>query len=437
LRATLWAPRCTWCDSKVFYDTDDVKQKRFSLDWQAALDQLGLAKIILRADTDGDGLAEEVEEVGAVLWESAERIFLIFSYYSALGDDIFGLSLNEWTQFVDDHKINNKKSKFCKKADLDRLFIQIDTTSSFYWQKLRREIEELSMKGALRDKETGAKISVQKALGGDAADKQNKAKALSRVEFLGALVHVALYKYINNGEVKDVSEAVQRLLTRDIRPHPTVIMDPDKFRREYCYTEGVTRALARREASLRCIFAGVSGGGRTGAAAQLISLSEWTAFLEAIGFIGADLTLRDACFAFVWSRMGVVNGREGRGYLRESGLPFEGFLEVLCRISVLKAVPTDEEIEAAGQSNAGTYLAWLKVEDEDGYATLVRTRGTPWGTDPSNKVVARCVHHMLAMMIYAIEGETAGTDDLNVTEKEVTDFLKKFDLFGNFEGAKK
>ena len=200
LRKTIWAPRCTWSDSKDFYDTDDVKQKRFALDWKVALDSLGLARLILQSDKDGVGgeweeseqFAEEVEEVGAVLWESADLIFRLFTYYACIGDDIFGMSFNEWTQFVGELKLADKRSKLCKKRDLDRIFLTIDSTSARYWVNVKKSIAEQEKAGKLRD-EKGNAVTKAKLL---AENKESdKVKALSRVEFLGALVHVAIAKY--------------------------------------------------------------------------------------------------------------------------------------------------------------------------------------------------------------------------------------------------
>ena len=427
LAASIWAPRAKWADSKALHDTPKVKQARFAIDWQCAIEQLGLSKVILRNDTDGhgsfdedgDGLPEEVEEVGAVLWDCADIVYLFHTYYSTFGgDDFLGLSLNEWTTFIEDHNIASKMFPFCKRSDVDRIYLTVDTAASNYWKKIQRQVEEKS-------RQTGQNVPSSMAARHERADKQ---KQLSRVEFIGALVHIAIARYVASEEIADVSEAVHRLLRQDILPRasPTVVMDPETFRTEHCYTQAVTEVLAKHEASLRNIFTVVAGGGREMHPSKLLlGLDEWAKFMDAVGFLGHDLTYRDLRFAFVWSRMAVVDGRTERGHHRSTQLPFEGFLECICRISQMKSLPTDDEIEAYGHAHAGSYMNWMKNQDEEAYELMIRKRATPWGSEQTYQPVARCVDHVIAMLIYVFEAETAGSDNLALTEREALLWLKK------------
>ena len=429
LNATIWAPRATWCDAKDFVDNTTVRQKRFALDWANAIEWLNLSKVICKADLDadgavdedGDGMPEEVEEVGATLWLYASRIFRLFTYYALLGDDIFDLSLNEWTQFVDDNELADKRSKFCKKRDLDRLFITVDTATDTYWRKKAKEIEELDKSGKLRDK-SGKAISGKAMLA--KAKSITKKGGLGRVEFTGALVHMAIMKYIQQGTYTDVSDAVTRLMTQDIKPNDRVDMNPDDFRRDHCYTRDVIFALTKYESSLRNIFAAVAAGKAGGGKADLMDQEEWMEFFDALDFIGDDLTMRDVTFAFVWSRMCVIDDSTDEGRARVSSLPFEGFLEGICRIACMKALPTEEEIKKAGHTNAGSYMEWLKIEDEEKHDDMIEERATPWGEIPTEQPVAKCVEHTIQMMIHAIEADSTGEDNLELNEKEVSNWVK-------------
>lgn len=51
--------------------------------------------------------------------------------------------------------------------------------------------------------------------------------------------------------------------------------------------------------------------------------------------------------------MAVIDSRTKKGSDKENNLPFEGFMEALCRLSVLKALPTDAELAETGCSDAG------------------------------------------------------------------------------------
>ena len=424
LGETIWAPRASWADAKDYYDSADIKWQRFDLDWRLAQDMLGLVKVILKADKGEGGLDDrtEVDEVGAVLWESHDMIYQLFAYYAAgVGGDIDGLGLNEWTLFVDDHKLASKHFKLCKKADCDRLFIAVDGQSTRYWTIVQKHFAQKRSGGSSKKPGDAEDPIVSGTAKGD------KKKALTRAEFIGALVHIAIYRYVATGEIKDVSEALHVLLTHEVEPRVThsEIADPNQFRQAHCYTSKVCKVLVKHESSLRIIFSAIAGGGRTGgASAGLMKLVEYMDFLHVLGFAGIDLSDRDARLAFVWSRMAVVDPHTEKGHLRDTSLPFEGFLEAICRISVCKSLPTDDEIAQAGFAHAGSYMANLRLTDEEAYQRMLVERAQPWGAEPTLQPVARCVDHTISMMICSIESDTAGADDLGITAREMTNYMK-------------
>lgn len=89
-------------------------------------------------------------------------------------------------------------------------------------------------------------------------------------------------------------------------------------------------------------------------------------------------------------------------------------------MAVLKALPTDTEIERAPSdvNDAGIYMKQLALQDEAAYQQMLRTRRTAWG-GPPDQPMERCVDHLIALIIRAIEEDTAGRDDLKVTEAEM------------------
>ena len=113
--------------------------------------------------------------------------------------------------------------------------------------------------------------------------------------------------------------------------------------------------------------------------------------------------------------------------MRLVGLPFEGFLEALCRVAVLKALPTDEEITAGGYMHAGDMLVCLRDDDPPAYKALIRAHANPWGAwaveGGLRQPTCRCVEHVLTMIIHTIEVSTRGEDDLLLTEKECASYF--------------
>ena len=416
---SLWEPRQRWCDARDFFDTTPVRQKRFELDWDDALHDLKLVHLIMKHDdgddddgdgiddNDGDGIPNEVEQVADELCSEAEWLYPLFYSYASLDGAMHSIGFNSWAKLVEDLELADQKSAFAKRRDLDTLFIALNATSTL--GKAKGPSNAPSRAGVGKDER----------------------KRLSRVEFLGALVHVAILRYIISHVLTDVSEALHCLLEHvHKRVRPETCVDPDRFRAEHCYTKDVTTELARREPLLHMIFDGLSslGGhsGPHGGDASLMSFGEWEALIKGLGFVGIDLSERDVLLTFLWSRMAVINGRTERGALKESCLPFEGFIEALCRIAVLKALPTDDEIAKSSCASVGQYLTMLRAEDEARYDHMLLARATPWGVEQSLQPTARCVAHVIDLIAHTIatdlEYEMQG-EQPELSDKDVTDWI--------------
>ena len=91
LESSIWGSRKVTCDSCDFYDSPEVIAKMVGQDWARARDAHKLASFIVRyddqgdADEDGDGEADEVQEVERMLYEHAELLLQIFDYYAVTG----------------------------------------------------------------------------------------------------------------------------------------------------------------------------------------------------------------------------------------------------------------------------------------------------------------------------------------------------------------
>ena len=306
LESSIWAGRAAWADSKTFWDTDEVLQRRFANDWEILL-AYGIRKLILRFDdgesgSSGDDESDEVDDVRRVFWECQRSIVRIFSWYASACGAIQWLTLNAWSEFVDDFQLVSKNSKAMKRSDCDRTFMAVNARGAF-----------------VRGRQD------QKSLAWAATGHDNNKRAMNQVEFMLALVHIACNKYVETAEMHDVSEALRRLLVHDIDPRLAKLfgsLPKRDFRDRYCYVEQVANVLRLHERSLRTLFTAISAGGR-GKEAGLLSIEEWLSFLRATQLIGLDLSERHALLSFTMSRMCVVNPTSEKGWLRDNSLPFE------------------------------------------------------------------------------------------------------------------
>ena len=243
-------------------------------------------------------------------------------------------------------------------------------------------------------------------------------------------------RYVESGEMADVSDAVHRLCRADIAPRldSHLFTMPNIFRMKYAYTEAVDDALRLHEASLRLIYERASKlNGQSvakGIANKLVDSDSWNQFCYVFELIDVDLAERDATLAFVWSRMRVKDEQSELGRIKLTHLAFEDFLEALCRVSVCKAWPYPEEIEAAGAGNAGAYMLQLKGEEPDKHAEILATRAVPWGHRPLQPI-ARCVEMMCELLVVTCKQRVGGGTSngvagakLSLSEKDVAAFMK-------------
>ena len=426
---SVWGTRASWNDSGDVYDTEQVALRRFARDWESVVRDLGVGNLVRRsdddgdADLDGDGISDELQEVQAIIWAYHELIEILFTNYASLtaGNSSSGamsdasattIGYHYWLVFLQDFGLilKGKHAKYQTRQDLDRIFYGIDAAAKNA-AKARRKAEA--------DARTPGTAPPPPKLNDE------RSNAFARQEFVAALVHVALNRYVATGRLSDCSEAVHAFLSNDILPNlePQLASVPNAFR-EQVYTPLATDVLARYESDLRKIFIAINKG-ESGREAKLLSLDEWKGLLLGFGFSAKpDLSERDACMCFLSSRTCVVDASTRLGALKESSLPFEGFLEALCRLSVLKALPTDAEVDAAGCDDAGDYVLRLRERDEAAHARLVEERKGRWGELPKQPV-HRCVEHLITLMIRIIEAATPGKDNLRLTQQECDEWVKR------------
>ena len=439
LYSSIWGPRSEWCDGRAFYDHDEVLFERFSGDWQRAL-LLGVARMIgehdadAAADDDGDGVPDEIEDVGAVLLLQNQLYTLAWQWYSdvvysAGGFDLdVGIKQNEgWKAFTEDCGVWANLSKKDAASKNNLIFMAVDKTDRTTAASLvvADKVGDGGGDGFADDVEAATRAALATAkLEGIKSDRQ-----LSRAEFTAALVKTSIERFVRSKQnpsnpMDDVSDAVQLLFAEHLEPafsrpiagrtQPKLPM-PDAFRRAVCYTQAMSDALLRHSASLRVLFAALAKltyehsrtEGRVlprpGKARQVrrvdpdspfkaswvlvpghVSLRNWAALvLSGLRLRGANL--REVSLCFLYSVMAVVDGQTEQGLVKERHLPFEGFLEALVRLTACVPLPTDEQLVASEYSCAGTLLDALEQGEESRFRAFADSQECEWGgvPDPS------------------------------------------------------
>jgi len=202
-------------------------------------------------------------------------------------------------------------------------------------------------------------------------------RTIGRADLMIRLISIAIRKYVVTGKIYDVSEAVEKLLHVDMLLRLGVgrFPDPDAVRRSFCYTPSMCMVLERYEPTLRRIFDAVAQGKPT------MPLDSWLSFLGVMQFIGKDVSAHDAARSFAWSRMVVVHGSSSKGAIKENQLPFEGFVEALIRVSILKALPTLEDIDEDGSVDVVEYMGRM-TPGQMVHSEFLELRAAPWGEPP-------------------------------------------------------
>ena len=451
LYRSVWGPRCEWCDGNDFHDHEEIVFERFASDWQRVL-RFGIHKAVTdmggsqARDDDGDGVPDEIADIGAVLFVNNELYTLAWLVYSEVvvsssSDVDGGVKGNGWRQFTDDIKVWEHLKESDKAVKDTSVFASSDKTdketaaaisiqSTFRGHRARASKGKVDIHGEELVKESKAAIDM---LANKEHEIQRKSdNALSRAEFCTALIKIAFERFVKSAqnkknELEDVSDAVERLFLEHIEPHlgtpaparslPKLPL-PDEFRSTVCYTQEMSEAIGRCAPSLRVLFGGLAKltfeKSRKATPqwprwawpkpSRIVKRdkSEWvvvtghlsypvyTQLLTALDFPG--ITSREVSLCFLYSVMCVIDGQSEDGRIKERHLPFEGFLECLIRLATVVPLPTDEMLEGSDArsvatgvvmpSHAGAYMAQVEANDEEGLKDMIYWQECEWGGVP-------------------------------------------------------
>lgn len=77
--------------------------------------------------------------------------------------------------------------------------------------------------------------------------------------------------------------------------------------------------------------------------------------------------------------------------------------EALCRISALKALPSDTEITQSRRVDAFDWMNRLKIDDSQEYLAFLEQRKRSWGQDPKFQPLQHSVEQLLELIVGTIE----------------------------------
>jgi len=444
LQSSIWRGRAARAYSQDFYDggsaaarihvellqralrCDDGKLAQYALrhddgedDAEHSLPAMDLAEIGKAAD-GGISASSELRELQDVLIKWGDVVWTAFDYYAVNAVSRAGFKLethpagfvpytfatkHEYTGFVEDAELFERGSQHCSSEHLAQLFRMLIT-------RARSEPPAVNPKNML-----------------------------NRREWLEALVRITVMRYVLPGQVPDLSDAFDMLLTKVSQTLPRVWMkqcDSDAFRTTHCYTKSVSAVLSKHEPMLRALFDAFAQEPKPKpndlpnpfATPEGLSWDNWHLLVEALDWIDSGFVLRDACNVFVWTRMRVFDDGSIAARRKAMNMWPEDFFEAVVRVATMKPTPTMEEAIYAGFSDCGEYLLDLKhnpAADKNAFQSFLDRNQVVRGEAPTQDS-EELVEHMCMLIKRTIEhrlseaSKTARSDDKDLTKGDIQRF---------------
>ena len=188
------------------------------------------------------------------------------------------------------------------------------------------------------------------------------------------------------------------------------LQNSNVFRARYCYIEQTAEVLKHATSSIKSLYDRyaevIQDGSNVLSSSNAMSIGEWLTFVDHIGFFDYRLlTHFEAKLVFLWSRVRAMSDRSNRSEMRLRHLQLKDFMEALVRLSVMVALPTDEDIDQMGFSDAATYVQTMQ-EDSAQWDNMLAERAQKWHREPRQKVW-RCAHHLLNIIIHLVEDNSS------------------------------
>ena len=294
----------------------------------------------------------------------------------------------------------------CNKSAWDQLFIAIDSAASVAGKNAPEHLQE----------------------------PHNRKKALNRQEWLQVIVRAAIMKLVLPGIIADVSQAVEEFFKTIIVPHADPkVFAPKNSILDVIYTQDIDEVLRGHEASLRKLFTAMCELKQKtmehgGLANGLATFANFREFAKTFNLIDLDTTERDVTLCFAFSKMLTIDEQKTKPRIKMTHLSFEDFLETLCRIALMKAMPDEADYNASDARNIGVFLLQQAVEDPERHEAFLLENTTNWGSLPDPDALptyARRIDMLIEILIAVGQGGLSGDPEqaLVLTEKQVRNLL--------------
>ena len=337
LPQSIFRPRVKECESRGYFDSERVKEKAKTNDWDSMLRKEKFKSMLIRenkhADQSDDFMLNKMKRIHSSSWYTLGSTY---TYYCCQGNTSpYGMSLNAYTSFLDECGIPDPNSQSVRRPDLDTIF------------------SVANLGGDMPKEHPDAVKGVVVA---------NKL-TLTRAEFIEAIIRIGIAKYGRGVKTQDVSEAVKMLFDENITknlPKECLWVHND-FLTNRLYFQEVDEALKKHKALLEAIYKRYclrppTGGLRS----KMMMYNGFVQFIEDTSLVSESFSMIETKLAFLWSRMQFSD--EYRDALKVQSLTFVDFLEALGIIADRISLPTTNELERLGYASI---LEWHLDRDKE------------------------------------------------------------------------
>lgn len=287
-------------------------------------------------------------------------------------------------------------------------------------------------------------ISVNESAGSKEQRSWNLKARLTRNEFIEILVRAAIDDDDDGPQNPEEMPRVLQELFEDMmnvgrQPHAGMVLhDRNAFLRTYCYRREVCAVLAHHEKTLRSIYTVYSelGSGAVDleGSSGLMGVHEFHNFVHDIGII-REIGHRTIFAIFGLSRMLTFNEASSKDHNSTlTQLTYEGFLEAVVRLALVKALPSDRDMRKHGFQFPGEFLGAMLDTGGKAYEKWVdsaRSRMRKGQGDPIWRRVDMLCLLFVGVMQFGIEKSKKGallllrgSPDELLTKEEVVRFWK-------------